>query len=207
MPRKYLLTGDNPVDPATMPKGTVVYDFQGPDYGCSSDDTRFFGEEYRSVTLDQKSFCTCPIRLLEEIREQEACRRKTDTAVFVLTLNPTESSMSMRPAEMRNILSLPSLIEWLEKQPPDKQYKYGEGDHCMIPHYLRYRGLNHVKCNRTHFEHGDPPGAMVDFPKTFRYVANENMVDNMSWTYGDALKRAYRCRNQRRIPGTRDRSS
>lgn len=32
--------------------GTIVYPCKGSDYGCASDDTRHYGVEHRSMTLD-----------------------------------------------------------------------------------------------------------------------------------------------------------
>jgi len=49
--------------------GTVVYYHKGADYGCSSEDTVCYGEEYVTVTLHKKGFgvfFTVPKRILGE---------------------------------------------------------------------------------------------------------------------------------------------
>lgn len=51
------------------PIGTVVYRYDGWDYGCSSDDTRMLGREYRAFTVKEDGsgpFFTHPVNGLAD---------------------------------------------------------------------------------------------------------------------------------------------
>jgi len=64
---KYIVTQDS----HSLKKGEIVYDFHGYDYGCSSDDTRTFGEQFVKVTYDSShmgSFMTIEERKIKEIK-------------------------------------------------------------------------------------------------------------------------------------------
>ena len=50
-------------------KGTIVYPFNGYDYGLANDDTHVFGEQHISVTANKDGSLPCftaPISILEE---------------------------------------------------------------------------------------------------------------------------------------------
>ena len=73
MPRKYRLK-EAPTTGGTsdveLKAGDFVYSLRGPDYGLANMDSRGYGEEYTSVTLnedgDYPGF-TVPVRLLEAV--------------------------------------------------------------------------------------------------------------------------------------------
>ena len=51
--------------------GTIVYKSAKYDYGLSSEESRHFGEEFKSVTEDSSGdypYFTCPERILEEVK-------------------------------------------------------------------------------------------------------------------------------------------
>jgi hypothetical protein len=51
-------------------------------------------------------------------------------------------------------LSLECLIAWLEKQPADMRYCFGDTGHCMFAQYFTAMGLSNVDCGGTVFSTG-----------------------------------------------------
>lgn len=54
------------------PKGTIVYEFIGYDYGLARDDTHYCNEEHICVSEDSNTkngctFFTAPVRILREL--------------------------------------------------------------------------------------------------------------------------------------------
>lgn len=60
---KYTVIRASELEPKAV-AGSIIYAYIGCDYGCSSDDTRIFGREYDSFTLDPEGgppFFTMPV--------------------------------------------------------------------------------------------------------------------------------------------------
>jgi hypothetical protein len=66
MIKKYIMLEDSKIN-TDVKKGDIVFHCMKWDYGVANDDTRYFGEEYISVTLDKNGdypFFTVPVRHL-----------------------------------------------------------------------------------------------------------------------------------------------
>jgi hypothetical protein len=83
-----------------------------------------------------------------------------------------------------DVMSMEGLVNWLEQQPPRKEYTYESHRDCMVAQYLKSNGhedpfvysMGHWQDNR---------GKNQPFPHEFDNVA----VDHPR-TFGGALKRA-----------------
>lgn len=88
----------------------------------------------------------------------------------------------------QNILTIDSLIAWLEKKPKDEKYNYADGKSCLVYQYLTEAGMNvnHVTAGRFYTElpymEGNP------YPHSFNHIAYGNW--DAEHTFGAALQRA-----------------
>jgi len=81
-------------------------------------------------------------------------------------------------------LTLGCMIKWLEQQPGNKVYNYGDNDNCAIAQYLKASGFGNVTvflCS-------------VAIPGHDRHIRLPHLMDEVArmapHTLGDALKRA-----------------
>jgi hypothetical protein len=81
--------------------------------------------------------------------------------------------------------SLESLIVWLEKQPAEKQYCYGDNGRCLLADYFTSVGYENVSVGACDFHHGPNLEMTAKFSDDFSDIAV-----NRPWTFGAALERA-----------------
>lgn len=74
--------------------------------------------------------------------------------------------------------ALATLIAWLEKQPPEKDYDYCSAADCLIAQYLRQSGIAHYELD----------SGEVD-QLGWSDIVHPNCFED-EWTFGAALKRA-----------------
>lgn len=81
--------------------------------------------------------------------------------------------------------SLESLIAWLEKQPAEATYDYGDSRQCMAAQCLRSHGVDESRYV------GLSGYALEDFFPGFRAIAiGDADIVSDGWTFGAALSRA-----------------
>ncbi len=81
-----------------------------------------------------------------------------------------------------DIYALPTLIAWLEKQPAQKSYCYGDTGGCLLHQYLSANGCRSVLMGGTYFIHEGGQGKLP-------YGFNDTAVGRPR-TFGAALARA-----------------
>ena len=86
------------------------------------------------------------------------------------------------------LLSLPRFIAWLESQPADHLYCYGDGGRCLLANYFHQNGRPKADFGGT-FYRLTKNGPMHDLPQSFAEIAAEH-----PHTYGGALNRARKWR-------------
>lgn len=79
--------------------------------------------------------------------------------------------------------SLDSLITWLERQPPDREYDYGDTENCALCQYAKSIGYENPRAGGNYIREFDSC--------TRNYIPNsEDVVAPDPWTFGAALERA-----------------
>lgn len=86
-----------------------------------------------------------------------------------------------------DVFSLDGLIAWLETQPPQKEYCYGDTGGCLLARYLRANGFKRVSIGGWTWAYTTADGCRVDesIPDKFDKIARSKPR-----TYGAALSRA-----------------
>lgn len=87
-----------------------------------------------------------------------------------------------KPAD---VMSVRSLIAWLERQPADKEYCYLDHGHCLIGDYLRSCGFSDIWVGGFTYRHSGTAGERRRLPDAF-----EDVAADFPRTYGAALERA-----------------
>lgn len=94
-----------------------------------------------------------------------------------------------------DILSLDSLIAWLERQPTDGVYNYTAARHCLLSQYFTAMGLENVSvtpCQYT-LDRGMPQENAHLLPEGWETIAFGHPLltgGETRWTFGAALARA-----------------
>lgn len=87
-----------------------------------------------------------------------------------------------------DILSLDSLIAWLEQQPADETYPYSESRGCVLAQYFTAMGLEKVTVMPYRYMAGRFDYTRKTLPEGWEGIASG--FPSGSWTFGAALKRA-----------------
>ena len=94
-----------------------------------------------------------------------------------------------RPLTIRpNPLSLTGLIDWLQKQPRNMGYFYGQSAGCMLFQYLRAAGFSCLNVGEDFFDHNSR--GHLDFDRTSLPPHFNEIAIGHPQTFGWALKRA-----------------
>jgi hypothetical protein len=88
----------------------------------------------------------------------------------------------------KNILSVNSLIQWLETKPPDGRYSYISIKDCMLCAYFRDMGLERVIVDP--FWVGHSGGEVFELPQSLDNISRGS--GQYDWSFGGALERARR---------------
>lgn len=91
--------------------------------------------------------------------------------------------------DTRDIFDLNRIIDWVEKQPADKEYNYVNTKHCLIAQYLKAQGKTdvHVSHVSAYFD-GCESGLRL--PNGVNCAVRQGC-----WTFGGALKELKALRN------------
>jgi hypothetical protein len=87
----------------------------------------------------------------------------------------------------KDILSVNSLIQWLETQPPDGRYSYINEKDCMLCRYFRDMGLEKVIVDPFRVGHS---GGEFELPQSLDKISMGS--GQYDWSFGGALERARR---------------
>ena len=79
--------------------------------------------------------------------------------------------------------SLESLIAWLEKQPADKAYDFGDTKNCLACQYFRAMGMNIVGAGGGYVRSGE-------CAEDYHFHNFGRITVRGDWTFGAALERA-----------------
>ena len=94
-----------------------------------------------------------------------------------------------RPLTIRpNPLSLTGLIDWLQKQPRNMGYFYGQSAGCMLFQYLRAAGFSCFNVGEDFFDHNSR--GYRDFDRTRMPPRFDAIARAEPQTFGAALARA-----------------
>jgi hypothetical protein len=92
-----------------------------------------------------------------------------------------------RRARTRDIHSLQSLINWLEKQPADIVYDYGDTQECMLCQYFRAMKVNLFLVDKTYYKVWTMFGGTKSIPLPYCF---DDISCGGIHTFGAALQRA-----------------
>mgnify|MGYP001615675908 CR=1 FL=1 len=94
-----------------------------------------------------------------------------------------------RPLTIRpNPLSLTGLIAWLEQQPNNREYCYGQSGGCLLFQYFRASGFTCFNVSGDYFDHNSR--GHLDFDRTSLPPHFNEIAIGHPQTFGGALKRA-----------------
>lgn len=93
-----------------------------------------------------------------------------------------------KPRTNTDILSLDSLIAWLEQQPMDGTYSYIKSRGCLLSQYFTAMGLREVSVTPGRYRAGLFSYTYKLLPEGWEEIANGFPLG--AWTFGKALARA-----------------
>ena len=88
---------------------------------------------------------------------------------------------------MRHPMENKSFVEWLERQPPEKEFDYDNGNTCAICQYFQAVGIDFKVVQPAHWQ--DHQGTFHKLPVGWNDAARANRCQARQ-TFGEAAKKA-----------------